>query len=327
MTTFDPQPWQPLPGPPLTDDLQKNTDLANAELWPTPVGGPEDVIVDSDGSAIAGLEDGRIVRVTSQGPREEIAHLDARPLGIEWIGDGELIVCNTHRGLQRVTMSGEVTTVVGAFDGVDLKFVNNATVASDGTIYFSDTSARWGLDEYVNDLLEGRPSGRVFAVETDGSVSLVADGLQFANGVALDAEEDSLFIAETGKYRVYRHWLKGERAGETDLFLDNLAGFPDNLTFSDGILWVAMASPRQGMIDFMLPRTWMRKLSYRMPDAAKPKPVRHGMILGYDIDGLLVHNLQDSSGHVAITTSARVHNDRLFIGSLSEPHVAVYQLG
>lgn len=326
MTTFDPQPWQPLPGPPLTDALQDNTDLKRSELWPTSVGGPEDVLIDSDGSAITGLDDGRIVRVTSDGPTEEIAQLHARALGIEWMGDGEIIVCNTNLGLQRVTMSGEVTTVVSSFDGADLKFVNNATVASSGTIYFSDTSTRWGLDEYVNDLLEGRPSGRVFELKTDGSVSVVADGLQFANGVALDGEENSLFIAETGKYRVYRHWLNGERAGETDLFLDNLAGFPDNLTFSDGILWVAMASSRQKLVDFMLPRTWMRKLSYRMPDAVKPKPIRHGMILGYDTDGHLVHNLQDSSGRVAITTSARVHKDRLFIGSLSEPHIAVYEL-
>ncbi|MCL1592986.1 MAG: SMP-30/gluconolactonase/LRE family protein [Actinomycetia bacterium] len=326
MTSFDPQPWQPLPAPPLTDDLAKNTSLADATLWPTPGAGPEDVLVDSDGSAITGLDDGRIIRVSGDGTTQEIAHTKGRPLGIEWLGDGEMIVCSTDAGMQRVTMSGEVTPLASAFEGETFKFVNNTTVASDGTVYFSDTSTRWGIDTYINDLLEGRPTGRVFELKTDGALSVVAEGLQFANGVALDADETSLFVAETGRYRVYRHWLRGERAGETDLFLDNLAGFPDNLTFSDGILWVAMASPRQGIVDFMAPRNWMRSLSYRMPDGMKPKPVRHGMILGYDVDGLLVHNLQDTTGRVAITTSARVHNGRLYIGSLTEPHIAIHNL-
>ena len=125
---------------------------------------------------------------------------------------------------------------------------------------------------------------------------------------------------------MHRHWLMGDRKGTTDLFLDNLAGFPDNLTLNAGILWVSMASPRQKIVDVMLPRPWMRKMSYAMPDTLKPKPVRHGIVLGYDLSGNLVHNLQDSTGTVAITTSARYHDGRLFIGSLMESHIAVHDL-
>ncbi len=326
MTSFEPVAWTPSPPPPLTGDLEKNTTLATAALWPVGGVGPEDVIVDSDGSAIGGLEDGRIVRVRDGTPIEEIANAGGRPLGIEWLDDGVMVVCNADLGLQRVTVTGEVTTLVRGFEGDDFIFTNNAAVASDGTIYFSDTSTRWGIHEYVADLLEGQPTGRVFKVTSDGSLELIHDGLHFANGVALDDAESSLFVAETGTYRVHRHWLTGDQAGTTELFLDNLAGFPDNLTFSDGILWVSMASPRQSIIDLMLPRPWMRKLSYKMPESLKPKPVKHGIVLGYDTTGKLVHNLQDTSGRVSITTSARYHDGRLFIGSLSEPHIAVYEL-
>jgi hypothetical protein len=80
------------------------------------------------------------------------------------------------------------------------------------------------------------------------------------------------------------------------------------------------------MVDFMAPRGWLRHVSYRLPEALKPKPVRHGIVLGYDLDGRLVHNLQDRSGRVAITTSARWHEGSLYIGSLSEPHIAVLPL-
>ncbi len=326
MATFTPQAWQPLPAPPLTEELEKNDLLASSQIWATPGSGPEDVVVQSDGSAIGGLEDGRIVRLTRGGGAEVIADVGGRPLGIEWLDDGEMIVCNADLGLQRLTVTGEITPLVRGFEGADFAFTNNAAVASDGTIYFSDTSTRWTIHNYVADLLEGQKTGRVFALAPDRSISLVASDLHFANGVALDANEDSLFIAETGTYRVHRHWLTGELAGQTELFLDNLAGFPDNLTFAEGVLWVSMASPRQGIVDMMLPRPWLRKLSFKMPDTLKPKPLRHGIVLGYDETGQLIHNLQDASGTVAITTSARYHDGRLFIGSLMEPHIAVYEL-
>ncbi|MEN8240128.1 MAG: SMP-30/gluconolactonase/LRE family protein [Actinomycetota bacterium] len=325
MTDFSPQTWQPLPAPALSGDLEKNDALDAAELWGTPGRGPEDVVVDRDGSAIAGLEDGRIVRVTASGA-EEIANAGGRPLGIEWLEDGALVVCNADLGLQRVTLNGEVTSLASGYQGIDFKFTNNAAVASDGTIYFSDTSTRWSIHEYVSDLLEGQATGRVFKLTPDGSLSLVADGFRFVNGLALDGGEESLFIAETATYRVHRHWLKGDRAGETDLFLDNIPGFPDNLSIADGILWVPLASPRQTMVDMMLPRKWMRTLSYRLPEALKPKPVRHGIVLAYDLDGNLVHNLQSASGTVAVTTGTRLHDGRLYIGSLTEPHIAVLEL-
>ena len=75
MTTFSPRAWQPLPAPPLTHDLEKNDVLASATLWTTPGQGPEDVIVDSNGSAFCGLNDGRIVRIDDAGGFEEIANV------------------------------------------------------------------------------------------------------------------------------------------------------------------------------------------------------------------------------------------------------------
>jgi hypothetical protein len=75
MTTFTPQAWQPLPAPPLTHGLEKNDVLASANLWMTPGLGPEDVIVDSNGAAVCGLADGRIMRIDGAGDFEEIANV------------------------------------------------------------------------------------------------------------------------------------------------------------------------------------------------------------------------------------------------------------
>ena len=326
MTTFEPETWQPSPAPPLTGPYATNDRLDDAHIVTTPAAGPEDVVVDAAGRMYTGTEDGSILELEMSGSVRRIADVGGRPLGIEWFGD-DLLVCNAYHGLQAVSRSGTIETLVESVDGERLLLTNNASVARDGTIYFTDSSRRWQLDRYADDLIEGRPTGRLFRRSADGDVETLMDGLQFANGVALDGTEESAFVAETGRYRIHRYWLRGPRAGQSEVFVENLPGFPDNLTFGDGILWVAIASPRQRMVDVMAPRAWMRSLAHRLPDALKPKPVRHGMVLGLDDDGAVTHNLQDQTGHVAITTSARLHEGRLYVGVLSDPNIAVVDLG
>ncbi len=327
MTSFEPVSWKPPKAPDLDGVYKENDRLRSAQRWETGGVGPEDVAVDHHGNVFTGLADGTIVRFgRSGGTPENIANAGGRPLGVEILGDGELVVCNADLGLQRVTADGEVSVLADRFEDRPFTFTNNATVASDGTIYFTDTSTRWSIHNYVNDLLEGQETGRLFARRPDGSLDVILDRLQFANGVALDPDETSLFVAETGRYRIRRHWLGGPKAGTTEMFVDNLPGFPDNLSLAEGILWTAAPSPRQAMVDLMQPRPWLRKVSYRLPDSLKPKPLRHAIVLGFDMDGNVAHNLQDSSGAVAITTSARYHNGRLYIGTLTEPTLAVHEL-
>jgi len=325
MPQFDPHPWQPLPAPKLAGEFAKNDLLAAASLVVVGAEGPEDIAVGADGTMYTGTADGSILAVDPFGAVRLVADVGGRPLGVEIYGN-DLVVSNADIGLQLVSPQGAVETLVATIDGEQMMLANNATVASDGTIYFTDSSRRWSLENYVNDLVEGQPTGRVFSRSPNGSVARLADGLQFVNGVALDAAEESIFIAETGRYRVYRHWIEGERAGEAELFVDNLPGFPDNLSWGADTLWIGLASPRQGAIDMMQPRAWMRKLTYRMPESLKPKPVRHGIVLGYDTNGILTHNLQDSTGTVAITTSARFHDGRLIVGMLKDPAFAVIDL-
>jgi len=38
-----------------------------------------------------------------------------------------------------------------------------------------------------------------------------------------------------------RHWLKGEKKGKTDIFVENLPGAPDNVNLApDGSFWVGL---------------------------------------------------------------------------------------
>jgi sugar lactone lactonase YvrE len=328
MTSFEPAAWTPPKAPPLTGVYEKNDLLASSQRWPTGGDGPEDVVLTENGVAYTGLADGRILEYPAGGGDATVlADTGGRPLGIELAEDGTLIVCDADKGLLRVTPTGEVSTLIDSYDDEKFVFTNNAAIASDGTIYFTVTSTRYSIHVYVDDLLEHSGTGRLFAYRPDGTVDLLLGGLQFANGVALDSNEESVFVVETGSYRVVRHWLRGEKAGATEVFVENLPGFPDNASFGNGILWVGAPSPRQPLVDKMLPKPWLRKITYRLPESMKPKPARHGIILGFDESGAVQYNLQDSTGTVAITTGARWHEGLLYISALQGADVFVYDIG
>lgn len=322
---FSPAKWQAPKAPELVGDYETNNRLANARLIRTPFVGPEDVVIDDDGVMYTGTGDGSILRVTTGGEITTVAAVGGRPLGIELYGD-DLLVCNADLGLQLVTKTGAVELLADRFNSTPFVFTNNATVASDGTIYFTDSSQRWPFIEFLNDILEGAATGRMLRRDPDGELIELMTGLAFANGVALDANEASVFVAETGRYRINRHWLTGEKAGSTEVFADNLPGFPDNLSFHDGTLWLGYASPRNPQVDLMSTRPWMKHIAHRLPDFLTPKALRHGMVMGFADDGSVTHNLQDPTGAIASTTTARVHNGSLYIGSLEDAQIAIVDL-
>ncbi len=325
---IEPVAWTPLKDPGLVGSFAKNTHLAAARHVPVPGEGPEDVVVDARGRVIYGLVDGRIMRSAPDGSDHRlIADTGGRPLGIEIDPDGRLVVCDAHRGLLAIA-DGRVEVLADGFEGVPFRFANNAAIGDDGSIYFSDSSQRFGLEHYRADIIEHSNTGRLFRRHPDGSLELLADGLSFANGVALSSDGSSVFVAETGEYRLSRRHLAGPQAGSMEVLVENLPGIPDNLTSTPaGTIWVAMFTPRNKPLDALLPRPRLRGLVARLPERVQPQPVRYGFVVGFDeATGAVTHNLQDPSGGYAPITSVREHDGRLWLGSLIEPAVATIAL-
>ncbi len=68
--------------------------------------------------------------------------------------------------------------------------------------------------------------------------------------MALAADESYVAVAETGTRTVVRRWLTGPHAGERDLLVDDLPGYPDNIARgSDGLIWVSIASPLDPVVE------------------------------------------------------------------------------
>lgn len=321
---IDPQAWTPPEAPPLAGDYQSNDRLASVEKLKAGHN-PEGVAIDAAGKVYAGLDDGRIMRLREDGGEPEVfARMEGRPLGIQFDGAGNLVVAGGDKGLISFAPDGSQSVLTTEAQGTAFRCVNDLDVAADGTIYFSDSSYKFPISIYKDDLFEHRPNGRLLAYDPrTRETRVVLGGLYFANGVAVSPDQTFVLVSETGKYRVQRVWLKGARAGQSEIFIDNLPGFPDNIT-SNGRdeFWLALVTPRNHLLDSLLPRPFLRKIVLRLPKFLQPAPERHAFVLGLDGNGHVVHNLQDPSGKsFALISSVLEHNGKLYFGSIGEEAV------
>jgi len=327
---FWPVPIKPIswkaPAPPdAKGEYALNNRLAGAQRLPAGGQGPEDVIVDSQGRVYTGLADGRIMRMQSDGSDlEQFAKTNGRPLGLAFDANSNLLIADADQGLLSANPQGEVKVLVNQVDGRKLKYINHLDVAGDGTIYFSESSDRFPLQHMVSIILESRPNGRLFAYDPQsGETKLIIDGLYCANGVAIHHDQTFLLVSETTRYRLRRIWLSGPEAGQDEIFIDDLPGFPDNLHYNGrDTFWLTLILTRMPIIDKLAGSPFIRKLIYRLPDAVKPKPDRHGYVLGLDAGGRVIHNIQDPSGVCAQTSGAVEYNGELYIGSFIEDFIA-----
>jgi sugar lactone lactonase YvrE len=86
-----------------------------------------------------------------------------------------------------------------------VRFADAAIEASDGTVYFSDASTRFGFDRWFLACLESRHTGRLLKYDPrTGKASVVLDNLAFANGVALPRDEAFVIVCESAGYTPLR---------------------------------------------------------------------------------------------------------------------------
>ncbi|WP_084467288.1 SMP-30/gluconolactonase/LRE family protein [Actinokineospora inagensis] len=287
--------------------------------------GTEDVLVDASGCVYTGVEDGRILRITAE-EVTVVANTGGRPLGLEWYPDGRLVVCDAARGLLLVDGS-DIEVLVSA--GPGLRVCNNAAVAPDGTIYFTNSTDRFDLPYWKADLLEHTGTGRLLRRDPDGSVDTLLTGLQFANGVALAPTATHVVVADVWNYRLRRVHLTGAHQGHADVFADNLPAFPDNMsTGTDGNLWIAMAAPRDPVVDLLL-RTppFLRKLLWRVPEPHHPKPRRITWTRALSFEtGAVVHDFHAQARDFRMVTGVREVGGRVYLGSLEESTIAHFDI-
>lgn len=328
-----PVAWVAPPAPGYAGPHAVNTKLA--ALQHIALGGeegPEHIVLARDGKLYAAVASGNILRMNADGSaREVFANTGGRVLGFDFDAAGRLIAADAMKGLLAIGADGKTTVLADHVGSDPIRYADAVIVAGNGRIYFTDASTRfapaqWGgsFEASVLDILEQAATGRVLEHDpASGSTRVVARGLSFANGLALSQDGQTLFVNETGRYRVWKIAVAAQDldvarpSPQAAVLLDNLPGYPDNLMRGlDGRIWLGLAKPRNPVIDGMAGKPWLRAVTLRLPRALWPVPRAYGHVIAFTEDGRIVADLQDPSGAYPETTAVTETPERLYVQSL-----------
>ncbi len=286
--------------------------------------GPEDATLGRDGRIYVTTNSGSIIRIQNRGVSEFVS-AGGRPLGIETDRDGSLVVANAVLGLQRIESDGSITVLLDKFEQQPLKNANNLGIGPNGVIYFSQSSTKFTADRFggayeasLLDILEHGGHGNVYSFDpASGAATRLMTDLNYANGVAVSEDGSFLLVAETSEYRILKYWLSGELQGSTEVLIDNLPAFPDNIKNGlNGRFWIGFAAPRNQLIDQLSDKPFARKIIQRLPAAVRPRADPFSHVIAINGDGDVLMNLHDPAAHFPTLTGALETRDSLYLTTL-----------
>lgn len=211
--------------------------ISNMEVQPVLFAGgqsfPEGPCFDAQGNLfVCNRWDGFVNRVRPDGECSQFVATGGKPNGARFHRDGRLFIADIGRcEILAADPDGVLAVVVSGFEGEPLLGPNDLIFDRHGVLYFTDP----GLDK--------DEPGRVFRWTPDGSLTLLALGLLYPNGIALSANEDVLYVAETKANRVLRFPMKVDGTldrGDVFVQFEQAARGPDGMAFgADGNLYIA----------------------------------------------------------------------------------------
>jgi ribose transport system permease protein len=320
----------------------ENDRLKNAEaIALDKIEGPEDIILDEDDHLYTVNRNGSIIRFLAPNyeVREEFARIGGRPLGMALDRDKNILVCVAGMGVYGVKPDRTVFKVTDETNRTWYRFKDDSRlwladdldVAPDGKIYFSDATTRYDLSDWALDGFEGRGNGRIVCHDpATGKTNTVLSNLAFPNGVCVSHDGRSVLWVSTWLCRIYRYWIAGEKAGQLELLVDNLPGYPDNVNrASDGTYWLALVGIRSPVYDLAMadPALRTRMVKQIPPDEWMCPGINNGCVIKFDDTGRVLESLWDPGGRSHPTiTSMREHKGYLYIGGLENNRIGRVKL-
>lgn len=338
---IQPLAWTPLPKPLFTGPTSLNEKLTTTQKielngWY----GPEDIVFDKAGNLYCGahmkatdFSDGKILRMDTSGKFEIYYNAGSWVAGLHFDANENLIALSHKEGLISISPDKKVSVLATKDEkGKSFLIPNGLDIASDGKIYFSNTSEKsaYTIKSGRKIILEMKPLGGLYCYDpTQKKVTTLIDGTYFGNGVVLSKNEDYVLLVETTKYRVLRYWLKGSMAGQTETFIDNLPGFPNGISIrEDGSYWLGFTTKRSDALDKIHPKPGMKKFVYGLPGFLQPKADKFGMVMNISKDGKILQSLFDTKGIIMPEAGAvKEQNGFLYLGGDVVPHIGKYKLG
>jgi sugar lactone lactonase YvrE len=337
---LQPLAWTPPIKPELINELSENELLSTTTRislngWY----GPEDIAVDKQGNLYCGahisrtdFSEGRVLKIDTTGTVSVFCNTGNWATGLHFDADENLIACVANIGLVSINKYGEMT-LLADMDEEGNKFLipNDVDIASDGMIYFSSTSSKhvFSRKNARRIIFEVKPDGGLYRYNPKTKkVETLIDGSFFGNGVAVSKNDEFVLMVELTKYRIVRYWLKGDKKGQTDIFIDNLPGLPNGISRrSDGSFWLGFTTRRDDLLDKYQPKPGMKKLIFGIPLWLQPKQESFGMIMHLSKRGEIVKTYYDTTGKIVPeASSVEEHNGYLYLGGDLTDHIGKYKL-
>lgn len=338
--SLKPNAWTPAKAPNFEGKLAKNEILQSTE-WINLDGwyGSEDIAVDKEGNLYCGVHrkktdfsDGAILKIDTAGKVTVFCKTDSWITGLHFDKNENLIACDLERGLISVDKEGKITILASKSEkGEPFLIPNDVDIASDGIIYFSNTSSKtqFSRRNARKIILEIQPDGGLYSYNPKTkTVQTLINGAFFGNGVALSKDNDFVLMVDLAKYRVVRHWLKGEKQGTTDIFIDNLIGFPNGISRrKDGSFWLGFTTKRNELLDNLHPHRGKKKMLYGVPLWMQPKQEPFGIVMNISEEGEVLTVFYDTTGEkVSEASSIEEHNGYLYLGGDLVNHIGKFKL-
>lgn len=158
-------------------------------------------------------------------------------------GSGFVLACNGGSTVVKLDADGnELWRKDRDGKGVKLNQPNDLTHGKNGDLWFTASGSPDPAKQ---------PQGQVFNMSAEGEITLVADGLSYANGLAVLPGEDTLLVADMFNSRILAYPILGASLGEPTVWADlakvapNVDGalppFPDGMEIGpDGNLYIAI---------------------------------------------------------------------------------------
>ncbi|XP_055833287.1 protein STRICTOSIDINE SYNTHASE-LIKE 3-like [Solanum dulcamara] len=263
-------------------------------------------------------------------------HICGRPLGLRFDKRaGDLYIADAYLGLMKVGPEGGLAeSLTTEADGVPIGFANDLDVDDEGNVYFTDSSTKYQRRNFIQLVFSAEDSGRVlkYNPRTKETTVLISN-LQFPNGLSLSKDGSFFIFCEGSKGRLRKYWLKGEKAGTSEV-IAILPGYPDNVRANDrNEFWVAIHCRRTiySYISSIYPH--LRHFLLKLPISAKLQYLIHiggkftAVVVKYSPEGKLLQILEDRQGKVVRAVSEVEERDgKLWMGSVLMSFISVYQL-
>ncbi len=164
---------------------------------------------------------------------------------------GRIVTCeHLTRRVTRTEYDGSITVLADSFDGKRLNSPNDVVVKSDGSVWFTDPV--FGIASfYEGEKASPQLPPNVYRIDVDGSISLVAEGVNQPNGLAFSPDESILYVVESRATprKILAFDVKdGRTLANPRVAIDAGPGTPDGFRLDvDGNLWCGWGMGSAGL--------------------------------------------------------------------------------